>query len=66
MNLETTHQIWKADETGLINIWCLNPGIQTGEEEGKQLLPTIQQSLVIIFIFVILTWIVIVLLGVKK
>lgn len=66
MNLETIHQIWKADETGLINICCLNPGIQTGEEGGKHLLPTIQQSLVIIFIFVILNWIVIVLLGEKK
>lgn len=41
---------------GLINIFCLNPGVQTEEEEGKWLLLTIQQSLVIIFVFVIVTW----------
>lgn len=50
---------------GLIDICCWNPGIRTGEEEGKWLLLTIQQSLVIIFVFVIVTWIVSI-LDVKK
>lgn len=44
---------------------CLNPGIQTGAEEGKELLLTIQQSLVIIRVFVIGTWIMSI-LDVKK
>lgn len=60
--------IWKAHIRcerlkrlfGLINICCLNPGIHPGEE-GEMVVTRNPTTLVVIFVFVILTWIVVVL-----